>query len=60
MNFIKEYIVTIYHWYGERCSSLNFKFDDRLDAYKFASDITDQYFGIEKIDVSINWRIKEK
>lgn len=61
MDFtVKEFIVTIYVWDKERCSSVNFKFDNQLDAYRFATEVTDQYFGIDKIDVSIHWRIREK
>lgn len=55
-----EYTVMIHHWYDKHCSSLAFKFNNQIDALRFANDITDRYYGIEKIDVAVSWRIKEK
>lgn len=57
-----QYIVEIAFWdiSEENVSIKKFKFDSLYDAMKFAIDATDHYYGIERIDASVNWHIDAK
>lgn len=57
-----EYKVDIHFWdiRNEHTVSEMFKFDNMMDALKFATDVTDHFYGIERVDISISWIIKAK
>ena len=57
-----KYIVTI-HFYDineEHSTSYMFKFDDQIEAIRFANNITDGFYGIERVDVNISWKVNAK
>ena len=57
-----EYIVTVYFYdiHGENCTSYMWTFDNETDALQFANTVTDNFLGIERLDVSISWKLNEK
>ena len=59
---MKKCLVTV-HFYDvneESTTSYMFKFDDQIEAIQFANNITDNFFGIERVDVNINWKVNAK